>query len=204
MCPALNPLNHIFGLRIIPVAVPTIMSEPFAPNMEYRLHEISEPSAPSIDDTYLPVVHEPNTRRNRWQRSRCSQRPPGKDHSLGFPTVERGGDGESSSSEVILFQSPIIDVDPQFGSMAPSSSSALPSISELKETGNPSPKGASTPMFGTKAEEEDPWAAQEEPVPGDMNVNNLRPTQSSRTDTLDYRAQIWRCLRAGEDPWYTE
>ena len=180
------------------------MSEPLAPNFEHRLHDMSEPSAPTIDDPYLSVVHEPTPRRNRWQRSRCSQRPPGKDHSLGFPTVERGGDGESSSSEVILFKSPIIDVEPQSGTMAPSSSSALPPISELKETGNPSPKGASTPVFGTNAEEEDPWATSEEPVPGDMNVNNSRPAQSSRTDVFDYGAQIWRCLRAGEDPWYTE
>ena len=88
--------------------------------------------------------------------------------------------------------------------MAPSSSSALPPISELKDTGNYSPKGASTPVFGTNAEEEDPWATSEEPVPGDMNVNNSHPVQSNRTAAFDYGAQIWRCLRAGEDPWYTE
>ena len=123
-------------------------------------------------------------------------------HSLGFPIVERGGDGESSSSEVILFRSPIIDVESQLGNMAPSSSSALPPISEAAE--NPTPKGASTPVFGTYAEEEDPWANCEEPVPGDSHVNNSGPIQSNRASGFDYGEQIWRCLRAGDDPWYTE
>ena len=118
--------------------------------------------------------------------------------------VERGGDGESSSSEVILFKSPIIDVESLSGTMAPSSSSALPSISELKASGSYSPKGASTPVFGTFAEEEDPWATSEEPVPGNINVNNSCTAQSSRTDVFDYRSHIWRCLREGEDPWYVE
>ena len=180
------------------------MSEPPAPILDNRLQNMSEPTAPIIEDTSISMVHAPIPKRNRWQRSRCSQRPPGKDHSLGFPIVERGGDGESSSSEVILFRSPIIDVESQSGTMAPSSSSALPQISELKATGNYSPKGASTPVFGTNAAEEDPWATSEEPVPWDMNVNNSHPVQSNRTAAFDYGAQIWRCLRAGEDPWYTE
>ena len=180
------------------------MLEPPAPVWESRPHHITELPAPTIEDSFLTVVQEPTPRRNRWQRSRCSQRPPGQDHSLGFPAVERGGDGESSSSEVILFKSPIIDVESHSGTMAPSSSSALPPISELKASGSYSPKGASTPVFGTYAEEEDPWATSEETVPGDINVNNPRTAQSSRTDVFDYGAHIWRCLREGEDPWYTE
>ena len=180
------------------------MSGLSVPISDNRSQNRSELPAPTIEDTLIPRVLTPIPKRNRWQRSRCSQRPPRKDHSLGFPTVERGGDGESSSSEVILFKSPIIDVESQSGTMAPSSSSALPPISELKATGNSTPKGASTPVFGTYAEEEDPWATSEEPVPGDINVNNSRPVQSNRAAAFDYGAQIWRCLRAGEDPWYTE
>ena len=83
--------------------------------------------------------------------------------------VERGGDGKSSSSEVILFRTPIIDVESQSGTMAPSSSSALPPISELKVSGSYPPKETSTPKFGTYAEAEDPWATNDETVPVDVN-----------------------------------
>ena len=111
--------------------------------------------------------------------------------------VERGGDGESSSSEVILFRTPIIDVESQSGTTAPSSSSALPPISELKvET--------STPKFGTYAETEDPWATKDETVPVDVNPKNSNTAQSSRADVFNYEALIWKCLREGEDPWYTD
>ena len=118
--------------------------------------------------------------------------------------VERGGDGESSSSEVILFQTPIIDVESQPGTMAPSSSSALPPISELKVSGSYPSKEASTPKFGTYAETEDPWATNEETVPVDVNSNISSTAQSSRADVFNYGALIWRCLREGEDPWYTD
>ena len=178
------------------------MLEPPASTRESN--HTTELPTPTREVPLLSAVQESLPRRNRWQRSRCSQRPPGKDHSLGFPVVERGGDGESSSSEVILFRSPIIDVESQSGTMAPSSSSALPPISELKASGSYSPKEASTPVFGTYAEEEDPWATSEETVPVDVNVNNSRTAQSSRTDVFNYGAHIWRCLREGEDPWYTE
>ena len=152
----------------------------------------------SNDDQGIPP------RRNRWQRSRCSQRPPGKDHSFGFPLMERGGDGESSSSEVILFRTPIMDVESQSGSMAPSSSSALPAISELKVSGSYSPKETSTPKFGTKAEMEDPWATNDETVPVDVHPNNLGTAQSSRATSFKYGELIWKCLREGDDPWYTD
>ena len=69
---------------------------------------------------------------------------------LGFPLRERGGDGESSSSEVILFRTPIIEVEPQNGPSAPSSSSVLPAISELQVSGSYSPKETSTPKFGVQ------------------------------------------------------
>ena len=178
------------------------MLEPPAPTWESN-HRTELPT-PTIEVPFSAAVQESIPRRNRWQRSRCSQRPPGQDHSLGFPVVERGGDGESSSSEVILFRSPIIDVESQSGTMAPSSSSALPPISELKVSGSYSPKEASTPKFGTYAEAEDPWATTEETVPVDVNLNNSSTAQSSRTDVFNYGALIWRCLREGEDPWYTE
>ena len=190
-----------FGFRNGVVDESETMSEPLASGCESN--SITELPTPKTN-TESPDVQESLPRRNRWQRSRCSQRPPGKDHSLGFPLTERGGDGESSSSEVILFQSPVIDVESQSGTMDPSSSSALPPISELKASGSYSPKEASTPVFGTYAEEEDPWATSEETVPVDVNVNNSSTAQSSRTDVFNYGAVIWRCLREGEDPWYTE
>ena len=143
-------------------------------------------------------------RRNRWQRSRCSQRPPGRDHSLGFPVIERGGDGESSSSEMILFQTPIIDVESQSGTMAPSSSSALPPISEMEVPGSYPPKETSTPKFGTYVKTEDPWATKDEAIPVDFNSNNVSTAQSSRADIFNYGAAIWKCLREGDDPWYTD
>ena len=176
---------------------PESISDNRPPNM-------SELPVSTFEETPISRIQTPILKRNRWQRSRCPQRPIGKDHSLGFPIVERGGDSESSSSEVILFRSPIIDVESQLGNTAPSSSSALPPISELQAADNSTPKGASTPVFGTYAEEEDPWANSEEPVPGDIHVNNSRPIQSNRATGFDYGAQIWRCLRAGDDPWYTE
>ena len=152
----------------------------------------------SNDDQGIPP------RRNRWQRSRCSQRPPGKDHSLGFPVVEIGGDGESSSSEVILFRTPLIDVESQSDTMAPSSSSALPPISELEVPGSSPPKETSTPKFGTYVETEDPWATKDEAIPVDFNSNNVSTAQSSRAHIFNYGAAIWKCLREGDDPWYTE
>ena len=118
--------------------------------------------------------------------------------------VERGGDGESSSSEVILFQTPIIDVESQSGTMAPSSSSALPPISEMEVPGSSPPKGTSTPKFGTYVEMEDPWATKNETIPVDFNFNNAGTVQSSRPATFNYGAAIWKCLHEGDDPWYTE
>ena len=178
------------------------MLEPPVPTQESNSTMELQTSNPelsfSIDDQgTLP-------RRNRWQRSRCSQRPPGKDHSLGFPTVERGGDGESSSSEVILFWTPLIEVESQSGTMAPSSSSALPPISELEVSGSYPPKETSTPKFGTYVETENPWATKEEAIPVDFNFNNVSTAQSSRADTFNYGAAVWRCLREGDDPWYTD
>ena len=156
------------------------MTEFPEPSSDTRPPNMSELPVSTLEETPIPRIQTPIPKRNRWQRSRCPQRPIGKDHSLGFPIIERGGDSESSSSEVILFRSPIIDVESQVGNMAPSSSSALPSISELQASENPTPKGASTPVFGTNAEEEDPWANCEEPVPGDSNANNSRPIQRNR------------------------
>ena len=177
---------------------PESISDNRPPNM-------SELPVSTFEETPISRIQTPILKRNRWQRSRCPQRPIGKDHSLGFPIVERGGDSESSSSEVILFRSPIIDVESQVGNTALSSSSALPPISELQASENPTPKGASTPVFGTNAEEEDPWANCEEPVPGDSHANNSSPIQRNRAPGSDYyREQIWRCLRDGDDPWYTE
>ena len=123
---------------------------------------------------------------------------------LGFPLRERGGDGESSSSEVILFRTPIIDVEPKSGSMASSSSSALPAISELKVSGSYSPKETSTPKFGTNAEMEDPWSTNDETVPVDVSPNNPGTAQSSRAISFNYGELIWKCLREGDDPWYTD
>ena len=157
-----------------------------------------EPPAPTLEESSNPRVDAPIPKRNRWQRPKCSQRPPGKDHSLGFPTVERSCDSESSASEVILFQTPIINVESQSGTIASSSSSVLPPISELRASGNSTPKGPSTPVFGSYAYEEDPWSTSEEPVPEDP-----RRVQSNRT-AFDYGAQIWRCLREGDDPWQTD
>ena len=68
---------------------------------------MSEQPVPKFEENPNPGVSVPPQTRNRWKRS---QRPPGKDHSLGFPSAQRGCDSESSSSEVILFQSPIIGV----------------------------------------------------------------------------------------------
>ena len=171
--------KHFFGFRI---RVLETMSEPLASGCESNSNaELSTPKT----NTEPPDVQESLPRRNRWHRSRCSQRPPGKDHSLGFPLRERGGDGESSSSEVILFRTPIIEVEPQFESMAPSSSSALPAISELQVS---------------DTEMEDPWATKEENV----NLNKSGTAQSSRAISFDYGALIWKCLRAGDDPWYTD
>ena len=177
------------------------MSEPFVSACESN--SISELPTLNIN-TVSPAVQEHLPRRNRWQRSRCSQRPPGKDHSLGFPLIERVGDGESSSSEVILFRTPIIDVESQSGTMAPSSSSALPAISELKVSGSYPPKETSTPKFGTNAETEDPWAANDETVPVDVSPNNPSTAQSSRAASFNYGALLWKCLREGEGPWYTD
>ena len=87
---------------------------------------------------------------------------------------------------------------------ATSSSSALHPISELRVTGNSTPKGASTPVFGTYANEEDPWSTLEEPVPEDINVNNPRRVQSNMAAEFNYRAQIWSCLREGDDPWQAD
>ena len=177
------------------------MSEPLAsgwesnPNVELSTSNIN---------TEPPGVQESLPRRNRWHRSRCSQRPPGKDHSLGFPLRERGGDGESSSSEVILFRTPIIEVEPQNGPTAPSSSSVLPAISELQVSGSYSPKETSTPKFGSNTEMEDPWSIKEETAPVNTIPNNSGTAQSSRAISFDYGALVWKCLREGDDPWYTD
>ena len=193
--------KHLFGFRIGVVDEFEIMSEPLASGCESNSNaELPTPKT----NTESPDVQESLPRRNRWQRSRCSQRPPGKDHSLGFPLLERGGDGESSSSEVILFRTPIIEVESQSGSMAPSSSSALPAISELKVSGSYSPKETSTPKFGTNAEMEDPWATNDETVPVDVRPNNPGTAQSSRATSFKYGELIWKCLREGDDPWYTD
>ena len=190
--------KHFFGFRI---RVFETMSEPLASGCESNSNaELSTPKT----NTEPPDVQESLPRRNRWQRSRCSQRPPGKDHSLGFPLRERGGDGESSSSEVILFRTPIIEVEPQSGSMAPSSSSALPAISELQVSGSYSPKETSTPKFGANTEMEDPWSTKDETAPVNVSPNNSGTAQSSSAISLDYGALIWKCLREGDDPWYTD
>ena len=118
--------------------------------------------------------------------------------------VERGGDGESSSSEVILFQAPIIDVESQSDIMAPSSSSALPPISEMEVPGSYPSKETSTLKFDTYVEMEDPWATKNETIPVDFNFNNVGTAQSSRPETFNYGAAIWKCLREGDDPWYTD
>ena len=193
--------KHLFGFRIGVVDEFEIMSEPLASGCESNSNaELPTPKT----NTESPDVQESLPRRNRWQRSRCSQRPPGKDHSLGFPLMERGGDGESSSSEVILFRTPIIDVEPKSGSMAPSSSSALPAISELKVSGSYSPKETSTPKFGTNAEMEDPWSTNDETAPVDVSPNNPGTAQRSRATSFNYGELIWKCLREGDDPWYTD
>ena len=193
--------KHLFGLRIGVVEESEIMLEPLVSVCESN--SISELPTPKTN-TEPPDVQESLPRRNRWHRSRCSQRPPGKDHSLGFPLRERGGDGESSSSEVILFRTPIIEVEPQSGSMAPSSSSALPAISELQVSGSYSPKETSTPKFGANTEMEDPWSTKDETAPVNVSPNNSGTAQSSSAISLDYGALIWKCLREGDDPWYTD
>ena len=88
--------------------------------------------------------------------------------------------------------------------MAPSSSSALPPIFELEVPGSYPPKETSTPKFGTYVETEDPWATKDEGVPVDFNSNNVSTAQSSRADIFNYGAAIWKCLREGDDPWYTD
>ena len=190
--------KHSFGFRI---RVFETMSEPLASGCESNSNAESSTPKTNIEPS---DVQESFPRRNRWHRSRCSQRPPGKDHSLGFPLRERGGDGESSSSEVILFRTPIIEVEPPSGSMAPSSSSALPAISESMVSGSYSPKESSTPKFGANSDMEDPWSTKDETVPVDVNPNNPGTAQSSRAIRIDYGELIWKCLREGDDPWYTD
>ena len=173
-----------FGFRTIPVIDSYTMSESPVQNFE---------------GTPNSGVSLPTPKRNRWKRS---QRPPGQDHSLGFPRAQRASDNESTStqSEVILFQSPIMSVE-ESGSLGQSSSTVLPPISESRATGQSTPQGSQTPVFGTLITEEDPWLTSDDQVHTDLNQHNPRREQSNQTVPFNYGALIWRCLREGDDPW---
>ena len=51
---------------------------------------------------------------------------------------------------------------------------------------------------------EDPWSIKEETAPVNTIPNNSGSAQSSRAISFDYGALVWKCLREGDDPWYTD
>ena len=60
------------------------MTEFPEPSSDTRPPTMSEPPVSTLEETPIPRIQTPIPKRNRWQRSRCPQRPIGKDHSLGF------------------------------------------------------------------------------------------------------------------------
>ena len=155
---------------------------------------MSEPQEPNPERTTNPKLRLPC---NRWNRS---QRPPGQDHSLGFPGAQRASDNESSStqSEIIVFQSPIIAVEEPRNSGLPSST-GLESIDESSTTEQPEPQGSQTPVFGTSTCEDDPWLAS--PDNGADAPNTPPMVQRNQKAPFNYGALIWSSLREGNDPW---
>ena len=119
---------------------------------------------PEIQESTAPV--SPVPKRNRWQRNR---RPPGLDHSHGFSRVERDTDvvSNSTQSEVILFETPLIFLqEPRNSGQA--TSSGLEPILESNTTVSPDPQGSQTPVFEAPTQgfqkqfEDDPWQVSEE------------------------------------------
>ena len=149
-------------------------------------------SRSTVESTHPPKC-------NRWKRS---QRPRGKDHSLGFPRAQRASDNESTStqSEVILFQSPIMNFERPVPS-GQSSNTVLPPITESRDTEQPGPQGSQTPVFGTSTNEDDPWLTSDNPIQSEVNENTPRRVQRNQQVPFDYGALIWKCLREGDDPW---
>ena len=163
------------------------------------MSELPKPNSGGIPNSELSL---PTPRCNGWKRS---QRPPGQDHSLGFPRAQRASDNESTStqSEVILFQSPIMNFEKP-GPLGQSSSTALPPISESRTTEQPGPQGSQTPVFGTSINEDDPWLTSDNPIQSELNENAPRRVQSNQQVPFDYGALIWKCFREGDDPWNEE
>ena len=152
---------------------------------------------PNPERTITPALSLPTPKRNRWKRS---QRPPGQDHSLGFPRVQRASDTESTStqSEVILFQSPIISFEEPRNLGQPSNTGLEP-IAESSTTEQPDPQGSQTPVFGNSTYEDDPWLASEDNTA--YAPNTAHRVQSNQTVPFDYGALIWGSIREGNDPW---
>ena len=162
-----------------------------------KMPEIQESNA---ERNSTPALISPAPKRNAWQRPR---RPPGQNHSHGFPRVQRDTDVASNStqSEVILFETPLISFEEPRNS-GQSTSTGLEPILESSTTAPPDPQGSQTPVFGisTQGFEDDPWQVSEEYT---ATVPNHTPRGTQRPQSLqfDYGAIIWRSIYEGGDPW---
>ena len=167
------------------------------PVLIYAINTMSEiplqESTAEIGTTHPPV--SPVPKRNRWQRTR---RPPGLDHSHGFLRVQRDTDVvlNSTQSEVILFETPLISFE-QSRNSGQASSSGLEPILESSTTASPELQGSQTPVFGAPTQgfqnqfEDDPWQVSEEytaPVPNHIP----RMTHRHQSLQFDCGAILWR------------
>ena len=139
-------------------------------------------------------------KRNRWQRTR---RPPGLD----LPRVQRDADAvtNSTQSEEILFETPLISCE-QSRNSGQASSSGLEPILESSSTVPPEMQGSQTPVFGAPTQgfqnqfEDDPWQVSEEYTAPMVN-HTPRGTHRHQSVQFDYGAMLWRSLYEGGDPW---
>ena len=154
------------------------------------------------DDTQVPTLNVP--KRTRWQKRNETRRPPGTDHSLGFPGRQNDTDliSNSTQSEVITFDIPLIFQEPGRSSVFTLEPIVEPHQSNSEGS---NPQGSQTPVFGTPRQipqsdfSADPWHDTEQP---DINVASR--TYMSRIPQFDYGAVLWQSIIDGQDPWAEE
>ena len=133
-------------------------------------HKMPEILPAEIENEPLPVAEE--------------KRPQGSDHS------------NSTQSEIILFETPLVSCE-QPRNSGQASSSWLEPILESSTTASPELQGSQTPVFGAPTQgfqnqfEDDPWQVSEEytaPVPNHIP----RMTHRHQSLQFDCGAILWR------------
>ena len=163
--------------------------------------------APTAPDQSAP-------KRNRWHKrngngTNRETKPPGADHSLGFPQSKRcQSETGSSQSEVIMFSTPIISPD-GVGSVLPSIEEPHP-VNFVGSDGphfhetehdprdvndhDPTPGDSSHPI--SSVQYDDPWQDEE-----DVSVPILPNQGFPHIQPFNFRQSLFQSIIDGTDPW---